>query len=136
VFCGTSNHSDYLQDSTGNRRFWSVPCTKADKERIAADRDQLWAEALVRYRNGENWWLWEPELIEQAEMVASARVVSHPWEHIITRAAAGKPVGSIVTVDEVLTLWIRKDPAYQTNGDAQRVGRILSSLGWVKARDR
>jgi predicted P-loop ATPase len=136
VFCGTSNRDDYLQDAGGNRRFWPVPCGRTEEGRIAADRDQLWAEALVLYRAGEKWWLWEPELIQQAENVAAARVVSHPWEDMIAGQAAEKPVGSEITTGFVLSSWVCKDAAYHTNADAQRVGRILTKLGWSRERKR
>lgn len=47
VFWGTSNESDYLKDRTGNRRFWpwTVEVSQIDTDRLAANRDQLWAEA-------------------------------------------------------------------------------------------
>jgi predicted P-loop ATPase len=37
-----------------------------DIESLRRDRDQLWAEALVRFRNGNRWWLEELTLIEAA----------------------------------------------------------------------
>ena len=58
VFFGTCNVMDFLQDTTGNRRFWPVDvCRQARK---AAPWDltdeqigQIWAEAYVRWRMGE-----------------------------------------------------------------------------------
>lgn len=58
VFAGTTNDSEYLQDTTGNRRFW--PVTVGDKdvdiEALKAVRDQLWAEAAYRAATGERYW--------------------------------------------------------------------------------
>jgi predicted P-loop ATPase len=58
VFFGTTNDDEYLTDRTGNRRFWpvSVGRNKAVKDiwtDLDNEIDQLWAEAVVRYRAGE-----------------------------------------------------------------------------------
>jgi predicted P-loop ATPase len=48
VFAGTVNEGGYLKDSTGARRFWPLEVGKPiDIEKLAADRDQLWAEAAA-----------------------------------------------------------------------------------------
>jgi putative DNA primase/helicase len=58
VFCGTVNHSGYLKDHSGNRRFWIVTCGEGiNAEGIRANRDQLWAEARVPFEQGEPWHL-------------------------------------------------------------------------------
>ncbi|MBB5212621.1 virulence-associated E family protein [Microbulbifer hydrolyticus] len=49
VLAGTTNSPRFLQDETGNRRFWPVEAAETDLEALARDRDQLWAEALARY---------------------------------------------------------------------------------------
>lgn len=55
VCWGSTNETKYLRDSTGLRTFWPVACgiekgDHIDTERVRAERDQLWAEALVEYR--------------------------------------------------------------------------------------
>jgi predicted P-loop ATPase len=54
VVIGTSGSLDYLQDGTGNRRFWPVSVRRFDLERLAEVRDQLWAEAAVAEAGGES----------------------------------------------------------------------------------
>lgn len=56
VFGGTTNKEDFLQDSTGARRFW--PVRVEDTKRFWTDMtpefvDQLWAEADVTFLLGE-----------------------------------------------------------------------------------
>ncbi len=68
VFCGTTNETHFLKGETGNRRFWVMPVDAKYRRRhdfrraIEADRDQLWAEAVRRYRDGEELFL--PEALE------------------------------------------------------------------------
>jgi predicted P-loop ATPase len=52
TFSGSVNHSSYLRDETGGRRFWPVACTRILIDELALDRGQLWAEAAARYRSG------------------------------------------------------------------------------------
>jgi hypothetical protein len=66
VFAGTVNHSTYLRDETGGRRFWPVTCGCIAVETLARDRDQLWAEAKARFEAGSVWWLDTAELIQLA----------------------------------------------------------------------
>lgn len=57
VFIGTTNADTYLRDITGNRRFWPVKTPGGEgrsswsitKEEV----QQIWAEALYYYKNGE-----------------------------------------------------------------------------------
>lgn len=64
VFFGTTNELTFLKGDTGNRRFWVIPVDAGKRKiegdlfsRLKEDRDQLWAEAVVRYQEGENLYL-------------------------------------------------------------------------------
>lgn len=62
VFVGTSNPGKFLKDPTGSRRFWVMQVEgRVNVDRIAQLRDQLWAEALHRFNQGEEWWLTDQE---------------------------------------------------------------------------
>lgn len=74
IFFGTTNEASYLQDKTGNRRFWPVEVGDVDLVRLREDRDQLFAEALWCYQNEEvQLWL-SGQAREEAEGVQSKRV--------------------------------------------------------------
>lgn len=68
VFAGTVNPDGmgFLTDPTGGRRFWPVKVTKHGAVAIAREAPQLWAEALHRYREGERWWIEDPEVMKLA----------------------------------------------------------------------
>lgn len=72
VFCGTTNEAAFLKGDTGNRRFWIIPVDPALRKykdwhgAIMEDRNQLWAEAVHYFRQGE-------ELYLDGEMEAEAR---------------------------------------------------------------
>lgn len=72
VFCGTTNEALFLKGDTGNRRFWVIPVVaelrkyKDWSEAIRRDRDQLWAEAVHYYKQGEPLYL-SDELEAQAK---------------------------------------------------------------------
>ena len=58
VFIGTTNaENGYLRDTAGNRRFWPVKtpgdAARASWEMTGEEIQQIWAEALVRYKEGE-----------------------------------------------------------------------------------
>lgn len=55
IAIGTTNDPYFLSDPTGNRRYWPIAITEEiDVDGIIAERDQIWAEALVRVNAGES----------------------------------------------------------------------------------
>lgn len=59
VFFGTTNSDEYLRDKTGNRRFWPIDVgerqrTKNIWQDLDGEIDQIWAEAALRYKLGED----------------------------------------------------------------------------------
>jgi predicted P-loop ATPase len=67
VFAGTTNRDDFLTDSTGNRRFWTVKVGDTSNLWSAMTPEvvnQIWAEADIAYSMGENLYLEGQEAIE------------------------------------------------------------------------
>jgi predicted P-loop ATPase len=151
IFAGSVNHSTYLRDETGGRRFWPVACTDIQIEDLARDRDQLWAEAVQQYRAGVPWWLDTHELNRAAESEQRDRYEGDPWDELIAawveqpserRDATGHPLESFtsdrdsVTVADVLTHCIGKRQDQWTQADKNRVGRCLRVSGFEPYRER
>lgn len=62
IFIGTSNRGDFLTDETGNRRFLPIDCgaqapCKSVFTELRMEIDQIWAEAVARWRAGESIYL-------------------------------------------------------------------------------
>lgn len=56
-----NNDAGFLNDPTGSRRFMAVTLSALDWDYTKLDPNQLWAEAVAAYRNGEPWRLEEAE---------------------------------------------------------------------------
>jgi predicted P-loop ATPase len=138
IFAGSVNHSEYLRDESGNRRFWPVQCGEIKLDELQRDRDQLWGEAVARYRKGERWWLDTPELIKAATLEQEDRYLADPWETVISDWL-GRRLGDMtrkaeVTTADALLEALRKEPGQWTRGDETRVGVILRRLHWEPAK--
>lgn len=132
VFAGSVNHSTYLRDATGGRRFWPVACRSIDIDALRRDRDQLWAEAVVRYRAGDPWWLDTVELNRAAEQEQADRYESDAWDGPIS-AWLEETGRESVSISEVLE-HLDKPRANWTQSDKNRVSQSLQSHGWVRYR--
>lgn len=84
VFFGTTNTYDFLKDMTGNRRFFPVDVhpEKAVKDvwndLDAKVVDQIWAEAVSLFRNGEKFYLWDEDIKRMAEEVQDSHLEESP----------------------------------------------------------
>ncbi|MGA7413376.1 MAG: virulence-associated E family protein [Bryobacteraceae bacterium] len=132
VFAGSVNHSTYLRDDTGARRFWPVACGSINIELLSRDRDQL-AEAKVRFDAASKWWLETAELLVDAAAQQADRYDGDPWEELIARWAEDQPS---VSISDILTRCLDKPKAQWTQVDKNRVARSLRAMGWERYRER
>lgn len=133
VFAGTTNSEGYLIDTTGNRRFWPVKVGVIDIASLKRDRDQLWAEAHARFKEGEAWHITDSDIIAiQVEQTVS-RVVTDPWHADVARILSQHKECDI-TPGEVLGMISDLKPSDRHKGNAARVSQILRDLGWVKGK--
>ena len=138
VFAGTvnPNGAGYLRDPTGGRRFWPVACTKVDLEGLVAARDQLWAEAVARYRAGEQWWLTDEVVLAEARQAQQDRAEVDPLHDKLAAYLRDK---TRTTTHEVIADAWGLASRDATPGMAQRAAAALRREGWarkkVKRRD-
>lgn len=95
VFFGSTNVADFLRDTTGGRRFWPVdidqqPRTKSVVDDLPRERNQLWAEAVTRYKAGEPLYL-SGEIEQIALQVQEDHREVDAWEGMLHDYVA-KPI--------------------------------------------
>lgn len=125
AFFGTCNQMDFLQDMTGNRRFWPVdvgmqPATKTVWKHLTDDViDQIWAEAKGRWQTGEQLYL-TGEIEKQAQEMQEQHREASPKEGIIADFVARE----IPTDWQKWPIDRRRDWwAQATHGDVQTMKR-------------
>lgn len=62
VFFGTTNNWEFLKDKTGDRRYWPIVCSiqppkKSIFNDLKGEVDQIYAEAMIRYKENEQLFL-------------------------------------------------------------------------------
>jgi hypothetical protein len=155
IIWGTTNPETYLRDTTGNRRTWPVRCNgKIDLDRIARDRDQLLAEAVVAEALGESLFLperlWEAAAVQQA-----ARMEVDGWLEPISDQLANLELRKIDLEGKFWSSYaneqcgkeFRVSSAYllgdvlgiaesaRDQRDMKRLADVMRTLGWQLATD-
>lgn len=131
IFIGTTNADAYLRDSTGARRFWPVKVGAIDTDALAADRDQLFAEAVHLYRQGMQWW---PDRDFEAQHIRpeqDARYASDAWEELV---APWLETRVEVTVSEVARAAINIESQRLGRIEQNRITAIMERLAWRRSR--
>jgi predicted P-loop ATPase len=143
VFVGTTNQQQFLMDDTGGRRFWVIRIGRIDLDWLRENRDQLWAEAVDRFREGETWWLGPEEEAMMIEARSEHEVEDEPWiESLVdyATAMANTPGASLkgVSLQAVLTglnqAKANGDPWKLSRAHVMRAAEALKAVGWAKAR--
>jgi putative DNA primase/helicase len=133
ILAATHNPFDgWLTDPTGARRFWPVTVgNKIDNDELSKDVEQLWAEAVHLFNEGERLYLTD-ELEDMADAVRSTRQVVHPWENLIDSKFSVN--NEISTEDIYLSLKI--EPRDQTLKSSRIIGECMRNLGFNYKKGR
>ena len=151
VFAATVNDTNTLTDETGNRRWWPVRCGRIDIPALARDRDQLWAEVVVLFDDGEKWWFESAELNRMAAREADKHYQPGIWDETILNWCE-RPVARFkriddhtlgddlpfdsrpfqVTINDILTHAIGKSLDKFAYNDVMAVQRALVHAGYEK----
>lgn len=138
IFIGTVNpgaDSAYLSDTEGNRRYWPVVTSKIDLQGLQEAREQIFAEAVFRYKSKEPWSIQSTELIRAANTETELRVGRDSWQEIIAVWLTGNE-------SEELTGQLIANNALNIKGAqydklaANRIAKCMRHLDYKRKRKR
>ncbi len=141
LLIGTTNQDAFLADETGERRWLPVVVGNVDVVAIERDRGQLWAEGAELFRaGGVDWHAAEQLARNEHQHFRTADT----WEEPVSRWADDYEFGDELvgdargmkgfTTGQALTGAVELSPSRQTSVDARRMGRVLKSLKFTRAR--
>lgn len=134
VFAGSTNESHYLQDRTGNVRFWPVRIQRARFDEVERDRDQLWAEAVSYYIDGCAWHITDEQTQAAAARETERRQEDDPWMGaLITwfQSPYGRALCLAgVTTGQILGMALSLPEERKGRSEETRLGILLRDLGF------
>jgi len=139
IFIGTHNPSgdnQYLRDDTGNRRFWPVSCADIDIEKAKKWKDQLWAEAMIRYKKIDMYLTSNDSLLILKDY-HSDRESHNPWDDMIQEYIVDKQaVFNKTILKDVFHLDVGKLSYLEMQSKATAIGKKMKREGWVKGDNK
>lgn len=168
VFFGSTNVADFLRDTTGGRRFWPVDIDQQERTKsvvtdLPGERNQIWAEAVTRYKAGEPLYLsgeieqsalqiqedhreidaWEGMLHDYVAKPIPVDWDTWPLDHrrdfLAGQAHTDQPLveRERVSATEFLCEALSFAPGNLSNRDLMRVSKLLRGLpGWKPLKGR
>ena len=139
ISIATTNEGQYLNDPTGERRYWHVAIKLYIQDAFLADKDQLYAEAISREPT-EKLWLDTPKLVAAHDAVVAG--AKEPSELVDSLAdlkgevwhVDGKYEERVSTQGVRIHLGLLEVDALRFHNYGRRTLDAMTTLGWTKAR--
>lgn len=133
VFIGTTNPQPegYFRDTTGNRRFLPVYCRRFDLPGLQANREQIFAEAVYRFRAGEAHHITDPAIEAIATGEQRARMQQDHWvETIGNWINEDAPLPDPLTTDAIAVSALNLQPSKIGYIEKQRINAAIKAAGF------
>ena len=137
VFFGTVNpeaDGTWLNDPTGGRRFWPVTVNRCDVPGVVAARDQLWAEAVHRYRADEPHYLTQ-EIENLATIEQGNRLEANPWDESVHSYLNIHPGCRKISTNEIFKDQMGRIPISKDRAESRAIASALRRRGWTTHRE-
>lgn len=129
IFIGTINDQEFLNDPTGDRRYWVTKVSQPINVKWAkANVHEMWREAVKLYQAGEPNYLTPGEEALRTQLNREFRNVD-PYEEILLEKITNSTTS---IVPSTLMEWLNLGKL--TSGDGRRIAKILKELGFEKTR--
>ena len=135
LIMATTNKDRFLQDETGNRRMWPVEVKFIKEREIRNDIPQIYAEAIMRYKKGEQLFIDTKEALKISEIKQSERYNMDDWEPEIAKWIKDNNKQR-ATIGDIWYGCMGRDIVHLGVREQRRIGKVLRRLGWKKSQYR
>ncbi len=126
IFAASTNEERWNATPYGGRRFWPVPVRHVNVPGILAEREQIWAEAMFRYGEGETNFLSDDmELLMHEQQAERA-----PEDSWLDRVRDKLALQSETSIAELLDKLAERHIV----SNEKRAGATLRKIGWERFR--
>jgi predicted P-loop ATPase len=146
--CNPEGDKTFLRDQTGATRYYPVPVTAINLEAIDAIREQLFAEALVYYRDHpKDWWRLSPGGEAQAREIREDHRVRGVYEEALgnwleTTKQIKKPGGGVeweeTCWEEICTkfLLLEAKEKWKDTRLQKEISQAMVANGWEQGKQK
>lgn len=133
MIVGTTNQQRFLNDPTGSRRFLPLRVEQMiNTEWVIENRDQLWAQGAVLFKEFGVLWQDAERLADQARRESTVR---DPWVSVVTRWLEANGWEDGFDTDLILEAMIGIDSRQADFRHLHRVRRTMAFIGFTEDLD-
>lgn len=143
IFIGTFNPDStrqYFEDESGNgsgnRRFCPVLTRGIDTIGLTNIREQLFAEAVARFKKGEKPFTTDSGLIAAGKIERAKRVNRDPWEPLISQSLDSWRQDTPLSAANIAVLLLGMSASKLRTPDYKRISGIMARLGYSNKQAR
>jgi len=135
IIVATTNKDRFLQDETGNRRMWPIEIIKINSDLIKKALPLFYAEAIARFKRGEQLFLDDEAANAIAVIKQEERYNDDDWEPKISKWLSDEGKEKVL-ISEIWEESFGKDIVACGFREQKRIGSILRHLKWKRTTVR